>query len=104
MPRISAFVTRTPEQMTVSDTRPNAVQSLYNFDFREAAIFDACDRAQTLPNIVKRLRGALNGSMPDEAWIAERVRELTECDLLLEHNGRYLNLIIDSRRATSQFT
>ena len=95
-------VSRTPERMLVSDTRPNAVQPFYQFDSRETAIFDACDRGQTFPNIVQRLSAALNGSMPDEGWIAERVRHFTDCDLLLEHNGRYLNLIVDSYGAGSQ--
>jgi ribosomal peptide maturation radical SAM protein 1 len=92
-------VSRTQDSMVVRDTRPNAVQSLYNFGVREAAVIDACDRAQTMPHIVKEVRGMLNGAMPEETWISDLVRQLTDYRLLLEHGGRYLSLILSQPAA-----
>jgi ribosomal peptide maturation radical SAM protein 1 len=87
-------VSHTPDAMVVRDTRPNAAQPLYHFGAQEAAVIEACDRAQSLPQIVKQVRQTVNGSMPPEAWIGDFVRYLTECRLLLEHKGRYLSLIL----------
>jgi ribosomal peptide maturation radical SAM protein 1 len=87
-------VSRTPDAMVVCDTRPNAVHPLYRFGMREAAVIDACDRAQTLPQIVKRVRSTLNGSMPQETWIDTFVRYLTDCRLVLHQEGHYLSLIL----------
>jgi hypothetical protein len=47
-------------------------------------VIDACDRAQTLPQIIKEVRGVLNGSMPHESCIVSFVRYLTECRAHLE--------------------
>lgn len=95
-------VSRTQDGMVVVDTRPNAVQPLYEFDFCEAAILDACDRARSLPSIMKDLKSTLNGSMPDESWLGERIRHFTGCDLLLEQGGRYLSLIVNPPQAESR--
>jgi ribosomal peptide maturation radical SAM protein 1 len=87
-------VSRTPDAMVVCDTRPNAVNPLYRFGMREAAVIDACDRAQTLPQIVKQVRRTLNGSMPQDTWIDAFVRYLTDCRLVLNQDGHYLSLIV----------
>jgi ribosomal peptide maturation radical SAM protein 1 len=87
-------VSRTPEITIVQDTRPNAVHSYYTFGARESAVIDACDRIQTLPDIIKRVRQAMNGSMPEEAWIRNFVRYLSDRRLVQEHEGRYLSLIL----------
>jgi ribosomal peptide maturation radical SAM protein 1 len=92
-------VSRTEDAMVVRDTRPNAAYPMYTFGLREAAVIDACDRAQTLPQIVKEVRGKLNGSMPQETWISAFVRHLINCRLLLEHDGRYLSLILSQPAA-----
>jgi ribosomal peptide maturation radical SAM protein 1 len=94
-------VSHTPDSMVVRDTRPNAAHLLYHFGAREAAVIEACDRAQSLPQIVKQVRQTVNGSMPPEAWIGDFVRHLTECRLLLEHDGRYLNLILSQPKSAS---
>ncbi len=87
-------VARTPDSIVVHDTRPNRMFPLYRFGAREAAVIDACDRAQGLPQIVEHVRKRLNGSIPHEAWIRDFVRYLTRCRLFLEHDGRYLSLIL----------
>jgi hypothetical protein len=61
---------------------------------REAAVIDACDRAQTLPQIVKQMRGVLNGSMPQEQWIQDFVHYLMDCRLVLKQDEQYLSLIL----------
>jgi ribosomal peptide maturation radical SAM protein 1 len=87
-------VARTPDSMVVCDTRPNAVHPLYQFGAREAAVIDVCDTAHSLPQIIRQLRQTLNGSMPEETWVGEFVRYLSECRLVLEYEGRYLSLIL----------
>jgi ribosomal peptide maturation radical SAM protein 1 len=87
-------VARTPDSMVVCDTRPNAVHPLYRFGAREAAVIDVCDTAHSLPQIVKQVSGMLNGSMPQETWIDDFVRYLTDCRLVLNQGGQYLSLIL----------
>jgi hypothetical protein len=91
-------VSRTPDAMVVCDTRPNAVHPLYRFGMREAAVIDACDRAQSLPQIVKQVHRTMNGSMPEETWIDDFVRYLTDCRLLLNREGQYLSLILSQAK------
>jgi hypothetical protein len=57
-------------------------------------VIDVCDTAHSLPQIIGQLRQTLNGSMPEEAWVGEFVRYLSECRLALEYEGRYLSLIM----------
>jgi hypothetical protein len=96
-------IVRGEDGITIRDTRPDAVRRLYWFDAPEAAVIEACDRAQTLPQIVKDVRQALNGSMPkDETWISNFVEYLRDCDLVLEHDSRYLSLILSEPRPPSR--
>jgi ribosomal peptide maturation radical SAM protein 1 len=87
-------VARTPDSMVVYDTRPNAVNPVYQFGERETAVIDVCDSAQSLPQIIKQLRQTLNGSMPEETWVAGFLGYLGQCRLALEYEGRYLSLIM----------
>jgi ribosomal peptide maturation radical SAM protein 1 len=66
----------------------------YIYPFDESVRYDLAYFAQTLPQIIKDVRGMLNGSMPPEAWIGDFVPYLIDCRLLLEHEGRYLSLIL----------
>jgi ribosomal peptide maturation radical SAM protein 1 len=95
-------VARTPDSMVVSDTRSNRVQPFYYFGTREMAVIDGCDRAQTLPQIIKQMRQSLNGSMPPDAWIGDFIQYLTDCRLVLQDNERYLNLILPQPKAAVQ--
>jgi ribosomal peptide maturation radical SAM protein 1 len=95
-------ISRTPDSMVVSDTRSNAVHSLYRFGACEAAVLDACDRAHTLPQIIRQMRQTLNGSMPPDAWIGDFIQYLTDCRLVLQHNERYLNLIVPQPKAAAR--
>jgi ribosomal peptide maturation radical SAM protein 1 len=95
-------VSRTPDTMVVSDTRSNAVHPLYRFGAREAAVIEACDRALRLPQIVEQVRQMLNGSVPPDAWVGDFMQYLTECRLVVQHDGRYLNLILSQPKAAPQ--
>jgi len=95
-------VSRTPAAMVVRDTRPNAVHPLYRFGTREAAVIEACDRAQRLPQIIKEMRLYMNGSLPTDAWIRNFMQYLTDCRLVLQHDGRYLNLILSQPKVAAR--
>ena len=96
-------VARDEEGVTIRDTRPDAVYPWYRFRVAEAAVLEACDQAQTLPQIVKDVRQALNGSIPkDDTWISDFVRYLRDCNLVLEHDGRYCSLVLSEPRPPSR--
>jgi ribosomal peptide maturation radical SAM protein 1 len=95
-------VSRTQNSMEIQDTRPNRVHAHYRFGAPETAAIDGCERIQTLSQIMQGMRQRLNGSMPTEVWTKDFLRYLTDCRLVLERDGRYLNLILSQPRAAAE--
>lgn len=86
-------VSRTPEMAIVFDSRPNRKQPLYYFEAKQMLVIEACEKGRTIPQILEQLR-RVDSSLADYGWVQELVRSLADCQLLLEHHGLYLSLIL----------
>jgi len=91
----SLNMVRVDNLILINDTRPISIQEFYILRDEEARIYEFCDIPQTLRSITSRINDEF--SQTTEEAVMNIICDLVDRKLLLDDNGKYLNLAIPVR-------